>query len=839
MIKMSSLLTCTSLLLMAVAGTVLPSAARAAEAGQTLWSDAPARPTSNLAPQAVKFRPLSLNVAGMQALLAATRSGGSVQVALPRPDGGFDTFEVSDSHTLPPVLQQQFPQIISLAGRDAAGNPVRIDSSSRGFQAMVFGKQGIWVVRPESFGLASGYMSFFKADLPAPERMQKEPDVVPGMRKLSYRPSATPPLTNTGATQRNYRLAMAADGEYVTAVCGGTPALACGLAGVTQAVNRVNQVYETELGVHLTLIGAETAIIYTNSATDPYANDSSDLSTNQTNLDSVIGSSNYDVGHVFTTGSGGIAGLGVTCTNGQKGRGTTGLPNPTGDAFYIDYVAHELGHQFGGNHPFNSETDGCSGGTRNPDTAYESGSGSTIQAYAGICGVNNLQPHTDPYFHAISLSEIETWIDDAGGNCAASSASTDAAPAIDAGSLPAAGLTIPMHTPFTLSASASDTDSDALTYTWEQFDLGNATDLSQGDTGNGPIFRSRPPTTSGSQTFPAMASVLSGTLDPGDAWPVTNRTLNFRLTVRDNHGVPGTPQYGRTTGADAPAITVTTAAGPFVVTQPNTAVTWPPNSTQTVMWDVAGTNQAPVNCTNVTLRLSTDSGVSFPTVLVTGVANDGNEQVTIPATASTTARVQITCDNNIFFDVSDVDFTIAALADKIFANGFENIQTLQDPGFEATTVAGGSNPNWQGTDTHNPGGTPFLNISSGSQSHSGDWAIWFGGWGTAAAYTQSATQSVVLQNAATLYLTFWRKVAQLSIGLGDVLTVSIDGTAISTIDASTLTVDSQFKPVSIDISAYADGATHTVEFHFAHATSGDDADIFIDDTGISLTPLSP
>lgn len=133
MIKIPSMHAYTSLLLLAVAGSVLPSAARATEAGQALWSDAPARPTSNLAPPAVKFRPLSLNVAGMQTRLTAARNGGSVQIALPRPDGGFDTFEVSDSHTLPPVLQQRYPEIVSLAGRDRAGNRVRIDSSTRGF----------------------------------------------------------------------------------------------------------------------------------------------------------------------------------------------------------------------------------------------------------------------------------------------------------------------------------------------------------------------------------------------------------------------------------------------------------------------------------------------------------------------------------------------------------------------------------------------------------------------------------------------------------------------------------------------------------------------------------
>lgn len=822
------------LLLFLLSSVLFPAYAIAADTGQALWNDRPVRSLSILAPQAVRARTLSLDVQGMQSRLSAARIQGQMRLTLPRPDGGFATFELADSGTLPLALQQRYPGIISLAGRDADGNRVRVDSSSRGFQAMVFGSKGVWVVRPETLGLGSAYISFFKADLPPPARAQLLPDVVAGARPLAYRPSAVT-LTDTGETQRVYRLAMAADGEYVTAVGGGT--VAGGLAAVTQAINRVNQVYETELGVHLTLVANNDQIIYTDATSDPYANTGDDIDTNQTVLDQVIGNANYDVGHVFTTGSGGIAGLGVTCDNSQKGRGTTGLPNPIGDAFYIDYVSHELGHEFGANHPFNSETGSCGDGNRSATTAYEPGSGSTILAYAGICAENDLQSHSNPYFHAISLNEIDTWIEGAGGACAAATASGDAAPVIAAGSLPPAALTIPMHTPITLSATATDADGDTLSYTWEQFDLGDPTNLTQGDVGNGPIVRSRPPTASGTQTFPAMAGVLSGTLDKGDTWAVTNRTLNFRLTVRDNHGVPGTPQYGRTTSADAPAITVTTAAGPFTVTQPNSAVTWQPSTAQTVTWNVANTDQAPVSCSSVTVRLSTDGGSTFPVVLAANTANDGSETVTLPAVVTTQARVKIDCDNNIFFDVSDTNFTIGSLPNIIFRSGFEPLPTLLDPGFEVTTSEGGSNSAWQGTDTLG-GGTPFFSTLSGITPRNGNWIAWFGGFGSAGTYTQNASQSVTLGSFTKLYFNYWSRVTRAAPAAGDAFSVLVDGNVVATVDASTWTVESQYSPHSVDISAYTDNSVHTVKLEYAHA-NGTDANFYVDDVSISTTPIAP
>ncbi|MBC8081684.1 MAG: proprotein convertase P-domain-containing protein, partial [Hymenobacter sp.] len=460
-------------------------------------------------------------------------------------------------------------------------------------------------------------------------------------------PSPTAARLPNGATLRTYRLAMACTGEYA-ATKGGTVAGA--LAGIVASVNRVSGVYEKELAVRLVLIPDNDTLIFLNPATDPYTdnNPGALLNENQTTVTARIGSANYDIGHVFSTGGGGVAQLASVC-GPNKARGVTGSSNPVGDAFDIDYVAHEIGHQFGGSHTFNGNTLNCGGGNRSATSAYEPGSGTTIMAYAGICSPQNVQLSSDPYFHSRSYDQIVAHITGA-GSCAVNTATGNTPPVVNAGT----NYRIPVGTPFALTGSATDADGDALTYSWEQFNLG-PTGAPTAPVGDAAIFRVFSPVASPARTFPQLSNLLANTAALGEILPSYGRRLVFRLVARDNRAGGGGVDY------DSMNVVVSGAAGPFLVTVPNIATaSWQVGAPQQVAWDVANTTAAPISAANVDILLSTDGGQTFPTVLLANTPNDGFENVTVPTTvaATTTARLKVQASGNIFFDLSDQNFTI-------------------------------------------------------------------------------------------------------------------------------------------------------------------------------------
>ncbi|MCV2353422.1 M12 family metallo-peptidase [Paucibacter sp. B2R-40] len=625
------------------------------------------------------------------------------------------------------------------------------------------------------------------------------------------------PTAATGNQLRNYRLALVTDPKYASFFGGSANVTA---AKVT-LVNRITHIYEDETSIRLTLVNDNDKLNFDTVAQMTGANGpcgatacyttaqvascgSGTLTRNKTVIGLLIGASNYDIGHIGMGNSGGgLASLGVVGGT-SKAQGCTGVTTPVGDLFAVDYVAHEMGHQFSGNHSFNGISGSCTGGNRNAGTSVEPGSGSSIMAYAGICGTDDSQPHSDAYWSQRSFDEIVAYTSGAesnlsevqmaaltafttdgqqfklkykgnssaaivrgsnftiagikaaiegisgwpAGGTATITSLTDASftitfggalagtnvdllglteatggssgyvgeitaggPTARGGSTSAtgnsapvvtapAGYTIPIRTPFALTGAASDADGDTLTYLWEQNDRGGSTGtgLLSNTKLNGPLFRqfgtaaivseansqtynsagenqvSSDPT----RVFPDMAQILANNTNAvSGSCPASNvdcfseflptkdyvgfagvnaspASLNFKLTARDGRGG---------VGSASTKLILAAGAGPFLVTSHNSALAVASGSVQTVTWDVANTNAAPVSTANVKISLSVDGGNTFPHALAASVPNNGSRSVVLPALATTKARFKVEAVDNVFFDVSNVDFTIVMVGD--------------------------------------------------------------------------------------------------------------------------------------------------------------------------------
>jgi hypothetical protein len=678
------------LVLTLFAGSTLIAPTPASAAAATpVWRDVaemrvPQSGARHIVPLA--YRTVQLDMNALQTKLATvpweltdTARSTTAIVELPQPDGTMERYRIEEYRMMEPGLAAQYPDWHTYHGQgvDDPTAVVRMSITEHGFHGMVLGgEKGTYYIDPYQAGDTTHYISYFKhnfvntrAETPADQVLVDEN----AQAWLDNIDENSTDFAPTNGILRTYRIAVAATGEY-TAFHGGT--VSAGQAAIVTAMNRINGVYEREVNIRMILVSNNSSVVYTNPSTDPYTNNngSTMLSQNISNLNNVIGSANYDIGHVFSTGGGGVAFLGVPCTS-NKGGGVTGQSAPINDPFYIDYVAHELGHQWGAEHTFNGTTGSCGGGNRSASSAYEPGSGITIMAYAGICGTENIARNSIDTFQARSYDQIRAYITSGSGDsCDVPINTGNDAPVVNAGS----DYTIPSRTPFELTGSATDSTPASLTYDWQQHNAGSSTSSSNTNTdlGNNPILRPWLPESDGTRVFPDLTYILNnantppnpttcpfipgqptptGTCSPGQTLPTTNRTLTFRLLVRDNVANAGGVDY------DSANVTVVSAAGPFQVTSNNSAGgSFPGNSTQTVTWDVAGTNASPISCANVTILLSTDGGNTFPTTLVAGVANNGSADVTLPDVTTSTARYKVQCSTSIFFDINNADFSITA-----------------------------------------------------------------------------------------------------------------------------------------------------------------------------------
>ena len=614
-----------------------------------------------------------LNRSALQVLLAQApdrQIGVQSEVIIPFPvhNGTVQQFKVYKASVLHPDLEARFPEIQSYIGFgvDDKTAMIRFSTTVFGFHGMIMSaRTGNTIINPYTKDLDS-YMVFAKKNATTQrtfECLVQDSNDTNDDEPVFFSPRLNQEIESTLGIFRTYRMAMACTFQYanfhINAAGAQSAPLeqrrAVVLAAMAVSMTRVNGIYERDMSITMQLVPDNVDVIFI--GTHPFTtntNTSVLINQSQTVIDQNIGFFNYDIGHTVFSGGGGLAQLNSPCTN-NKARGVTGLPSPVGDPFDVDYLAHEIGHQFGARHTFNNS---CNNNRSNA-TAVEPGSGSTIMAYAGICAPN-VQANSDDYFHAISLNEMINFTSGIGGSCSDNQQNPNNGPVI----APLVNRVVPISTPLVLRGSATDVDGDELTYTWEQTNNNISAQPPVNTSSGGPNFRSLRPSLSPNRFLPNLFTVLQGSTQ--NAWeviPSVTRTMNFAFTVRDNGQVLG----GRTARGNM-MVTFTNTAGPFVVTSqnmPNTS--WTVGETQLITWNVANTNVSPVNAEFVNILLSTNGGQSFDIVLASNTPNDGNEQIVVPNAICNNCRVMVEAANNIFYNVNSTSFSIGFQVDCLSA----------------------------------------------------------------------------------------------------------------------------------------------------------------------------
>ncbi|MDP2688444.1 MAG: zinc-dependent metalloprotease family protein [Aequorivita sp.] len=609
----------------------------------------------------VDYKLFSLNSRALQTVLNNAPSRASLRtsnaiIELPVANGEIQKFRIVDASTFAPELQQRHSNIRSFAGQgiDDPTAIARFSTSPYGVNVMITSsKNATYYIDPYTQD-KQAYIGYSRKDIPSSLEQfvcLVEDEVGPRNNATEGNENAT--RNADDGILRTFRLALASNAEYSyfhwfvqAGIDPGAPDAekkAAVLAAMNVAMTRVNGIFERDVALTMEIIPNNEDIIFLDTATDGLSNDSSMINQIQAVIDNAIGFANYDIGHVFSTGGGGIAQLRSPCS-ANKARGVTGLPQPINDPFYVDYVAHEMGHQYGGNHTQNNNCQRSS-------ASVEPGSASTIMGYAGICAPN-VQNNSDDYFHAISIQEMWNFISVGSGQCAAQSPTNNLPPTADAGP----DYTLPKSTPFVLKGIATDPDGDVLSHCWEQMNPQVGPMPPQNTSVFGPMFRSIDPLASPDRYMPALPTVLNNqTQSLWEVVPSVGRNMSFRYTVRDN--VPG----GSSSASDNMLLTTDANSGPFVVTSQAVPTTWTIGNTETITWDVAGTDVAPVNSPNVDIWFSTDGGLTYPVSIALNVPNNGSALINVPNLNTTTGRLMVMSSNNIFYDLNNAVITVDGL----------------------------------------------------------------------------------------------------------------------------------------------------------------------------------
>ena len=623
-----------------------------------------------------KYQVFSLDLDKLKAQLDGVPSRNNIssssmaEIYFPDNNGGMERFQVSETSTLAPEIALKYPNIKTYIGfsLDNPGTRIRFSITPQGLKTMsTYPNKPTLFTVPLNKGNVSQYITYdrnVRIDSKEDFECLTENEYVPIKEITSFNRDANDQILRT------LRIAISTTGEYTNFWDDGDntngDAQEDALAALVSTLNRTNEVFEVDMAVTFQLVSG-TEIIYPTASTDPYSS-SSPNGQLQSTLTSEVGESNYDIGHLFDYGSNnGNAGcIGCVCVDGQKGSGfsshqfTDNDGGPYMDDFFdIDYVPHEIGHQMGGNHTFSMSSEGTG-------VNYEPGSGTTIMGYAGITGADDVQDHSDPYFHYGTINQVLNNLENK--TCWTSTVITNNPPVANAGS----DYTIPQGTAFKLVGSATDLDErDVLTYSWEQVDDGITTRSTFGPTKtSGAVWRSRPPSTNPTRYMPVKSRVLSGELtetNPGVtvdniSWETVStvaRSLDFALTVRDRSETNGTGQFPQS-DFDFMTVTVDGNSGPFAVISQTANETWNVGESQTVTWDVAGTASGIVNTPTVNIYLSTDGGLTFPFLAANNVANDGSHTFSVPPTNgdSNQLRIMVEGNDNIFYAVNSTNLSL-------------------------------------------------------------------------------------------------------------------------------------------------------------------------------------
>ncbi|WP_288374723.1 reprolysin-like metallopeptidase [Chryseobacterium culicis] len=630
--------------------------------------------------------------------------GAPITISIPTLEGKIEKFTVNSFPVMDETLANQY-QLGSYVGIgiDDPSKYIRFSVAPNDFQSMIIGTDGKYEFIEPATSDKSYYSVHGKTNKSGHAftcNTKEDKESVANLEKLK---NAGTVAKSNNKTFHTLRLAMSVTGEY-TAYFGG---VAGALTQINATLSRVNGVFEKEFNLHINAIDAPN-LIFTNAATDPYSTSDLMCKWNNELMNTLHGGAygvtdaSFDIGHLFgASGGGGNAGCigcigsndisttsytaaqsdcqdaggiyyAYTSPDNYKGSGFTSPANniPQGDDFDIDYVAHEMGHQLGDNHTF-SRNEGTGS-----NTYVEPGTGSSIMGYAGLWGTMSVQPHSDAYFHSVSIDQVQANL--AAVTVDVETPITNNPPVVTAMNTT---YTIPKSTAFVLTASATDPDGDALTYCWEQVNSsslsGGVTKTNIGNTSSGASFRSWAPTASPTRYFPKLATVLGGAVKNTtdfEAASTVARTTNFRVTVRDNK--PG----GQAQTAYATQTIVVGSAAAFTVN--TTSLT--PNANSTITWTVSGTTASPYNVANVKIDYTEDMGATW-TDLAASVPNNGSASVFIPASlAGKTIHLRVSALGNVFYAVKQA--AVASLLAVSEAGNVKSVKIYPNPAEDVLNV---------------------------------------------------------------------------------------------------------------------------------------------------------